>query len=921
MGAGRRQLQRPTTKRAQPPKQRISENLPAPPANLGHGGYQSARRNLTEGPVPEHLRFRSEQKTDADVCQGVVHRRESDAAAEPAVSLRGGASSSGKPLGRATRTLMERRLARDFSQVRVHTDASANKFASGLNAHAVTLGLDVYFGNGLYRPDTPEGQALITHELGHIARSSAQGPATPRLDPKPAPDHWTALHTILQDPKANNKTFTDYVKAHADSARSASLLLVFEMVKVPARRPRVANLLRTFMKEHSETRPEAENYLRVITRDLRALAIQRVMAMWKEYKEAAYLDAFKQGAEKSAGDERKKRKRGETKPSDLESQYLGWVKYAGKRLGDQPSYSKAIDAAKTAVQDLMYASGATKEMKDASGLAGAQEDLLNDLNDRIQADIGKARRMRLDSYYDYSYAPKPDVVQRWEKAKQQQSNAELASKMAQSDRATLEVVPASETPALKKARLSKLQAAKQAEAQARTKLQSANQSYQQIVHDKEVDEYLLWKERQTQPQAQQRRAEEMKERDASLLGILPPKSPDSIFDDAQRWSIYHKALQNVEEGFSGFAMERTVSVVLDARSGIAAREQTGVANDRIDTYMAHGPGQYDIEANAGDPISADLPGIIDLSGILGPHPSVSRRIFARQESRVRPGSKGSADADVLGKMDWGFFGRNWTDAQKKAFLDDKEQKFPPRDVMPDRFLASLLYENTIADTTLTKSTEEARIRIRAKLENAIRGTLQARGLEIDAKAPILASVDASSGNFGSASMVDRSAFAQLINPDTKKVFSRDEAKKAVMQAAGQAILNDQDVISVAKQLLKSLRTAVPAADLQGPTVKVFHRFKEAATQEQAWVVVTYIHLRQIAPGLQANQQLEQDQLLAYVGSGTNAINPHVHMSIDVFRNDPGEHKSEKIIGHLEPLEFFPAMQRAADKRQKKKPQP
>src|SRR5260370_31777126 len=233
----------------------------------------------------------------------------------------------------------------------------------------------------------------------------------------------------------------------------------------------------------------------------------------------------------------------------------------------------------------MYASGATKELKDASGLVGAQEDLLNDLNDRIQADIGKARRMRLDSYYDYSYAPKPDVVQRWTKAKEQQASAELASKMAQSDRARLEVVPASETPALKKARLRKLQAAKQAEAQARTKLQSANQAYQQIVHDKEVDEFLLWKERQAQPQAQQRGAEELQERDESLRGILPPKTDDSIFDDAQRWSIYHKALQNIEGGFSGFAMEHTISVVLDARSGIADRQATGIEKaERIDTY-------------------------------------------------------------------------------------------------------------------------------------------------------------------------------------------------------------------------------------------------------------------------------------------------------------------------------------------------
>jgi hypothetical protein len=796
--------------------------------------------------------------------------------------------------------------------VRLHTDASANQFASRLNAQAVTVGLDVYFGNGRYRPDTADGQALITHELSHIARSGAHGPATPQLQPKPGPDHWTALRNILEDSKSNDKTFTDYVKAHADSARLASLLLVAEMVKGPAKRSHVVNLLHNFIKEHPETRTEAENYLRAITGDLRDRATQRVMAMWKEYKEAAYLDAFKQGAEKSAGDELKKRKRGETKPTDLESQYLGWVKYAGKHLGDQPSYSKTIDAAKSAIQDLMYASGATKEMKDASGLTGAQEDLLNNLNDRIQADIGKARRMRLDSYYDYSYAPKPDVVQRWEKAKQQQSNAELANKMAQSDRATLEVVPSSETPALKKERLRKLQAAKQAEAQARIKLQSANQAYQQIIHDKDVDDYLLWKERQAHSQAQQRRAEEMQERDASLRGILPPKTDNSIFKDAQRWSIYQKALQNIEGGFSGFAMEHTISVVLDARSGIADRQATGIEKaERVDTYLTHGEGQYDIEANAGLKVKAALPGTVDLSNILGPSAGgAAKRLFTRVESRVRPGQKGSADADVLNKVDWGFFGRGWNENQKRAFLDEKGEKLPARDPMPERLLGGLLFEDTIADSSLSKPIEEARTLIRARMEDAIHADLIAQGLNIDENAQILRSVNASSGGFGRGDMVDPSAFAQFTNPATQKAFTKNAITELVMKATRRAILNDEGIIGDVKHLMQTLRANVASGDLSGPTVQVVHTFVEGVTKQQVWIVVNYIHLRAIASGLETGKPLTQDQLMANVGSGTNAISPHVHMSIAVYRNDPGEHKSSIPIGYLDPLDFFPAMQRA-----------
>ncbi len=56
---------------------------------------------------------------------------------------------------------MESRFGRDFSGVRVHTDARA------VNALAYTVGRDVVFGSGQYAPHTPEGRRLIAHELTH----------------------------------------------------------------------------------------------------------------------------------------------------------------------------------------------------------------------------------------------------------------------------------------------------------------------------------------------------------------------------------------------------------------------------------------------------------------------------------------------------------------------------------------------------------------------------------------------------------------------------------------------------------------------------------------------------------------------------------------------------------------------------------
>ena len=60
--------------------------------------------------------------------------------------------------------------------MRVHTDPGAAGLADGLNARAFTVGRDVAFAQGEYRPGTPIGDALIAHELPHVAQQSGAGP-------------------------------------------------------------------------------------------------------------------------------------------------------------------------------------------------------------------------------------------------------------------------------------------------------------------------------------------------------------------------------------------------------------------------------------------------------------------------------------------------------------------------------------------------------------------------------------------------------------------------------------------------------------------------------------------------------------------------------------------------------------------------
>jgi hypothetical protein len=77
-------------------------------------------------------------------------------------------------------------MGHDFAGVRVHTGATAAKLSGELNARAFTVGRDVAFGAGEYHPGTPAGDALIAHELAHVAQ---QGGSYAAVAPKSEGGH------------------------------------------------------------------------------------------------------------------------------------------------------------------------------------------------------------------------------------------------------------------------------------------------------------------------------------------------------------------------------------------------------------------------------------------------------------------------------------------------------------------------------------------------------------------------------------------------------------------------------------------------------------------------------------------------------------------------------------------------------------
>jgi Domain of unknown function (DUF4157) len=82
------------------------------------------------------------------------------------------ARSSGQPLTDSIRQPMEQTFGADFSRVRIHADAQADRLNRSIQARAFTTGQDVFFRQGAYQPGSRGGQELLAHELTHVVQQN-----------------------------------------------------------------------------------------------------------------------------------------------------------------------------------------------------------------------------------------------------------------------------------------------------------------------------------------------------------------------------------------------------------------------------------------------------------------------------------------------------------------------------------------------------------------------------------------------------------------------------------------------------------------------------------------------------------------------------------------------------------------------------
>lgn len=122
------------------------------------------------------------QRSAGNAAVGRLLRESSGSAEDPnAVAARLG---PGRPLDPLVHRTMSSALGEQLGQVQVHDDPAAGRLTESLGARAVAVGEHVAFAPGEYQPGTPVGDALLAHELAHVAQQRGPAPGTepPGLD-------------------------------------------------------------------------------------------------------------------------------------------------------------------------------------------------------------------------------------------------------------------------------------------------------------------------------------------------------------------------------------------------------------------------------------------------------------------------------------------------------------------------------------------------------------------------------------------------------------------------------------------------------------------------------------------------------------------------------------------------------------------
>jgi hypothetical protein len=125
----------------------------------------------SQGQSEAQTEAKEEEEKQAKPEKTAIQRMEAIAGGEASTALEttiNGARGRGKQIEEGMQRAMGQAMGADFSEVKVHTDAQADKLNKSVQARAFTKGQDVFFRQGEYNPGSRGGQELLAHELTHV---------------------------------------------------------------------------------------------------------------------------------------------------------------------------------------------------------------------------------------------------------------------------------------------------------------------------------------------------------------------------------------------------------------------------------------------------------------------------------------------------------------------------------------------------------------------------------------------------------------------------------------------------------------------------------------------------------------------------------------------------------------------------------
>lgn len=131
--------------------------------------------DLMRSPLQTQVQRETMPEDEELQAKSILQRREAIEKGEASTDLESAINSAkggGQPLEAGLQRSMGQAMGADFSGVKVHTDAQADRLNRSVQARAFTTGQDVFFRQGEYNPGSRGGQELIAHELTHVVQQN-----------------------------------------------------------------------------------------------------------------------------------------------------------------------------------------------------------------------------------------------------------------------------------------------------------------------------------------------------------------------------------------------------------------------------------------------------------------------------------------------------------------------------------------------------------------------------------------------------------------------------------------------------------------------------------------------------------------------------------------------------------------------------